>query len=126
MVATTLWGNNPTKLYIPIIYYIKQKGLFLGKMTEKSKKVAETLAGIKILPTFAPAIRKKHGAQQKGQMSDVMRNDDSNEVAEVLEKKVAEKFGSFKNTPYLCTRNLEKMMSRESATSCLKDSRRSS
>ena len=57
-------------------------------MTKKSKKVAETLAGIKILPTFAPAIRKKHGAQQKGQKSDVMRNDDSNEVAEVLEKKL--------------------------------------
>ena len=44
-------------------------------------------AGIKILPTFAPAIQKKHGAQQKGRMSDVVRSDDSNEVAEVLEKK---------------------------------------
>ena len=51
------------------------------------KKVQKTLVGIEILPTFAPAIRKKHGAQQKGQMSDVMRSDDSNEVAEVLEKK---------------------------------------
>ena len=78
------------------------------------------------MPTFAPAIRKKHGAQQKGRMSDVVRSDDSNEVAEVLEKKVAEKFGSFKNTPYLCTRNLKEIMSREFATSCLKDSRRSS
>ena len=56
-------------------------------MTQKGKKVAKTFAGIKILPTFAPAIRKKHGAQQKGQMSDMVRSDDSNEVAEVLEKK---------------------------------------
>ncbi len=81
-------------------------------------------AGIKILPTFAPAIRKKHGAQQKGRMSDVVRSDDSNEIAEVLEKKVAEKFGSFKNTPYLCTRNLEEIMSREFVTSCSKGSKK--
>ena len=45
-------------------------------------------AGIDFLPTFAPAIRKKHGAQQKGHMSDVMQSDGSNEIVEVLKKKL--------------------------------------
>ena len=40
------------------------------------------------MPTFAPAIRKKHGAQQKGHMSDVMQSDGSNEIVEVLKKKL--------------------------------------
>ena len=43
-----------------------------------------------------------------------------------LKKKVAEKFGSLKNTPYLCTRNLKEMMSCEFVASRSKDSRRSS
>ena len=78
------------------------------------------------MPTFAPAIRKKHGAQQKGHMSDVMQSDGSNEIVEVLKKKVAKKFGSYENPPYLCTRNLKEMMNRKSATNCSKDCRRSS
>ena len=77
----------PNCLYLLYIIY-RDSGDIAEKSHKCAKKVQKTLVGIEILPTFAPAIRKKHGAQQKGRMSDVMRNDDSSEVAEVLKKKL--------------------------------------
>ena len=51
------------------------------------------------MPTFAPAIRKNGIADIERVSSKVCPK----RVARVLEKKVAKKFGSFKNTPYLCS-----------------------